>query len=299
MSARRASVSVHSTIIIAATHAAFGLIVAPVLGPRDRGAVAWRGTASDRAMRSCSARAAQAALTHAAASTPIAAAEHIDPHAAIDITSDEAVLGVGGDAILKGNVRVRQGERELRADHAHYDPNSTAFEVQGGVEYTDALVHVTGVGGEYAQNDGADFTAAEFELRQRPARGAADVMHLTPDGKIRLSTCASPPARKEDEVWQLRAQCHHARHPRARRHGARRQGRLQGRADPVSAVGVLSAQQRPQERLSVSDPRQYDDERPAALRCPTTGTSRPTWMPPSSPRNIRSAASTSAGSCAI
>jgi LPS-assembly protein len=144
-------------------------------------------------------------LTHATTATAIAGAARIDPHAPIDITSDEAVLGVGGDAELKGNVHVLQGERDLHASHAHYDPKRSAFELQGGVEYSDALVHVTGVGGNYAQNEGADFTAAEFELRQRSARGAADVMHLTPDGKIRLEHVRFTTCPKEDPAWQLRA----------------------------------------------------------------------------------------------
>jgi LPS-assembly protein len=148
---------------------------------------------------------AATSLAHSEATTPVAAAARVDPHAAIDITSDEAVLGVGGDAILKGNVHVLQGERELRANQAHYDPKSTSFEVQGGVEYTDPLVHVTGIGGDYTQNAGADFTSAEFELRQRSARGAADVMHLTPDGKIRLQHVRFTTCPKEDEAWLLRA----------------------------------------------------------------------------------------------
>jgi LPS-assembly protein len=144
-------------------------------------------------------------LTHSTSTTPIAAAGRIDPNAPIDITSDEAVLGVGGDAVLKGNVHMRQGDRDLRAGNGHYDPKSTSFDVQGGVEYTDPLVHVTGAGGNYAQNEGADFTSAEFELRQRSARGAADVMHLTPDGKIRLQRVRFTTCPKEDQAWQLRA----------------------------------------------------------------------------------------------
>src|SRR6202051_4754978 len=47
-------------------------------------------------------------LTHTTTTTAIAAAAPIDPNAPIDITSDEAVLGVGGDAVLKGNVHMRQ-----------------------------------------------------------------------------------------------------------------------------------------------------------------------------------------------
>ena len=146
-----------------------------------------------------------AANTFTRSPAPVAGASHIGAGAPFDITSDTATLGVGGDTILQGNVQVLQGDRELRANHAQYDPTHTSFELEGGVEYTDSLVHVTGVGGNYSQNEGSEFTAAQFELHQPAARGSADVMHLTPDGKIRLEHVRFTTCPKEDPVWQLRA----------------------------------------------------------------------------------------------
>src|ERR1700692_4941557 len=102
--------------------------------------------------------------------TSVGAGSRIGAGAPLDITSDSATLGVGGDTILQGNVQVLQGDRQLRADHAHYDPTRTSFELEGGVEYTDSLMHVTGGGGNYTQNQGADFNGAQFELRQPAAR---------------------------------------------------------------------------------------------------------------------------------
>ena len=60
-------------------------------------------------------------------------------------------------------------------------------------------------------------------------------------------------------------------------------GRFHGRADPVSAVGVVSARQRAQERLPVPEHRQHLAQRRCSSRCPTTGTSRRTSTSPSSP----------------
>ena len=137
--------------------------------------------------------------------TPALGAARIGAGAPFDITSDAATLAVGGDTILEGNVQVLQGDRELRANHAHYDPTHSAFDLQGSVEYTDSLMHVTGSGGNYTQNEGADFSAAQFELRQPAARGSADAMHLAPDGKIRLERVRFTTCPKEDPVWQLRA----------------------------------------------------------------------------------------------
>ena len=107
--------------------------------------------------------------------------------------------------MLTGNVQVLQGDRELHANHAHYDPTTRSFDLEGGVEYNDSLVHVTGRAGDYEQDKGANFTAADFELHQRPARGSADVMHLTPDGKIRLEHVRFTTCPKEDPAWQLHA----------------------------------------------------------------------------------------------
>ena len=136
---------------------------------------------------------------------PLAAAGRIGAGAPFDITSDQAVLGVNGDSVLTGNVQVLQGDRELHANHAHYDPTTRSFDLQGGVEYNDSLVHVTGRDGDYTQDKGANFTAAEFELHQRPARGSADVMHLTPDGKIRLEHVRFTTCPKAEPAWQLHA----------------------------------------------------------------------------------------------
>ena len=92
---------------------------------------------------------------------------------------------------------MREGDRELRAEDVQYEANDTAFKADGGIEYTDPQVHVKGTGGgSYSATGGADFNAAEFELRERTARGAADRMQLTPSGRHQARTaCASPPAR--------------------------------------------------------------------------------------------------------
>jgi len=124
----------------------------------------------------------------------------------IEISSDEATVGVGGDAVLKGDVRVREGDREIRAEDVQYDASDNAFKAVGGIEYTDPQVHVKGGGGgRYSATGGADFTAAEFELRDRAARGAADRMQLTPAGVIQLQGVRFTTCPANDTAWQLRA----------------------------------------------------------------------------------------------
>jgi LPS-assembly protein len=141
--------------------------------------------------------------THSA--KPAATSVRVGAGTPFNITADQAIYGLGGDADLEGNVQVLQADRQLHANHAHYDPKNSSFELEGGVEYTDSLVHVTGVGGNYVQNQGADFTEAQFELHQPQAHGTADVMHLAADGTIHLEHVRFTTCPKEEPAWELRA----------------------------------------------------------------------------------------------
>jgi len=123
----------------------------------------------------------------------------------IEVASDQAVLGVDGNATLKGNVVVRQGEREIRANEVQYDAHDTSVSTAGHIDYTDSLVHVTGAGGSYSAAAGAEFKSAQFALRQRAARGAARDMTLTPQGVIRLRGVMFTTCPANDTSWQLQA----------------------------------------------------------------------------------------------
>jgi LPS-assembly protein len=127
------------------------------------------------------------------------------PPGNIDFTTDEAIAGVNGQVTLKGNVEVRQGDRSIRADRVDYDQKTDKLRSQGNVEYTDSIVHVTGEGGNYSPTEGADFKSAEFSLRQRSARGAADSMQLTPQGVISLRGVMFTTCPAGNEGWSLRA----------------------------------------------------------------------------------------------
>lgn len=123
----------------------------------------------------------------------------------IDVQSDEATLGVDGDATLYGDVRVRQGNRQIRAEEVSYDSEAGAFEVEGSVEYRDPIVRVIGSDGRYSAAEGARFNAAEFELRERAARGQAETIELTPGGVIELDDVRFTSCPADDVAWQLRA----------------------------------------------------------------------------------------------
>jgi LPS-assembly protein len=124
---------------------------------------------------------------------------------AIDIHSDHATLGVDGNATLKGHVNVRQGDREIHADEIQYNSKTNGFKTDSSLEYADPVVKVTGNGGDYSPAEGADFRSATFDLQQRPARGSADAMKLTPQGVIDLKGVRFTTCPKAEESWQIKA----------------------------------------------------------------------------------------------
>ncbi|HEV7717089.1 MAG TPA: LPS assembly protein LptD, partial [Steroidobacteraceae bacterium] len=123
----------------------------------------------------------------------------------VDVTADEAQVGVNGNANLKGNVVVKQGDREIKADNAHYAQDDNAFKVEGHVDYDDPIAHITGGGGNYSQTKGADFHDAQFELKERSAHGEAKSMQMTPEGLINLQGVNFSTCPVEDPAWQLKA----------------------------------------------------------------------------------------------
>jgi LPS-assembly protein len=123
----------------------------------------------------------------------------------IDLSSDAATLGQNGDATLQGNVHVRQGDREIRAEDVEYDGDSNSFKVRGKVDYEDPMVKLTGNDGSYSPTGGADFKAAEFSMKERSGRGEAKSLNLTPQGILHLDGVKFTTCPVDDKSWQLQA----------------------------------------------------------------------------------------------
>ena len=131
-------------------------------------------------------------------------------------TPKDAPIQIEGDAVdastkangvlhLKGDVVVRQGNREIKAQDVQYEAKDNSLKAEGGVEYEDPIAHVTGGGGNYSETGGANFRDAQFELRQRAAHGAAETMQMTPEGVINLDNVTFTTCPRDDSAWQLRA----------------------------------------------------------------------------------------------
>jgi LPS-assembly protein len=128
-----------------------------------------------------------------------------EPAGNVDIQAHRATVTNDGVLTLSGHVVVRQGQREIKASQVEYDRRDNSLRTQGGIDYTDPLVHVTGSGGSYSPTAGAHFESAHFDLVHRSARGAAREMRLTPTGLIRLERVSFTTCPVNDQSWVLRA----------------------------------------------------------------------------------------------
>lgn len=128
-----------------------------------------------------------------------------DAQQPIEVTSDGAEVSRLGDALLKGKVRVRQGRRLLTAENAEYLAKGGDFRVSGNVEYSDDTVKVAGQTASWDPVSGAKFGAAKFAIPARPARGTADSITVTPDGKLGLERVRYTGCPEGNDSWVLRA----------------------------------------------------------------------------------------------
>ena len=100
---------------------------------------------------------------------------------------------------------IRQGDRTVKAQELEYDTSDNSLKAEGDVQYEDPVVRASGAGGNYSPTGGASFREAQFELRQRGARGTANA-----DGDD--AGRAHPPERRElhhvparRQSWKLKA----------------------------------------------------------------------------------------------
>lgn len=134
-----------------------------------------------------------------------AGASTVDPNADIDLEMDSFEATRDGLWNLQGDVGIRQGQRELKTTNATYDPEKQTFSTRNDVTYSDPAMKIQGSGADFEPAGAVTFEGAQFELPAQPARGSAQRIHATQDGKlslneVRYTTC---PVGKDD--WMLSA----------------------------------------------------------------------------------------------
>ncbi len=123
----------------------------------------------------------------------------------VQVQSGNAEMTREGDAKLAGGVTIVQGEREVSADAATYDASERRFEVEGNVEYRSPDLRLKGGSGSWNALGTSQFTGAEFELPQRPARGSAASLEMNNTGQLKLSEVRFTTCPAGNTDWELRA----------------------------------------------------------------------------------------------
>ena len=131
-------------------------------------------------------------------------AEPVDEQVTIEADDDDFTFDVEGNAVLSGNVVMRQGDKVIRADRLEYNAKTGQAKLVGGVEFSGPEIKVRASNGDYSPTLGVQFEGAQFELPSRNARGSATSLRvdnarstLTLEG-VSFTTCPVT-----DVAWQL------------------------------------------------------------------------------------------------
>ena len=123
----------------------------------------------------------------------------------IHIDSNDALLGLDGNAVLNGRVTVTQDQRSVSADSVTYDYSADKLNVKGKVDFLDPKLRVRSDSGSYETAGGANFNEAFFQLMDRNGRGFAKDIAVNPDGKVALDHVHYTSCPVGNEDWSLSA----------------------------------------------------------------------------------------------
>jgi LPS-assembly protein len=141
----------------------------------------------------------------AAAQEPVTESEESPENQQIEFEADTLEARRDGEMLLRGDVIISQGNRRLKTRDAVYDTQTQSFKVDSGVEYSDPNLKVTGSGAHVEPDGGATFEGAQFELPARSARGSAERINATAEGRLQLDGVRYTTCPVGNEDWLLRA----------------------------------------------------------------------------------------------
>lgn len=169
---------------------------------RDAGSASEAASAPEEQLPKCPSPNTEATLSAGARRAPRQVAELPED---IEFEADGVEGTRDGELKLTGKVDIRQGERRIQTRDATYNPQDESFRVDQGVEYSDGTVTVRGEGAHIDREGGAVFERAQFELADRNARGSADRIRATAEGRLSLDRVRYTTCPIGNEDWMLTA----------------------------------------------------------------------------------------------
>jgi LPS-assembly protein len=135
-----------------------------------------------------------------------APAEPVDDRVSIEADDDDFVFDADGNAVLSGNVILRQGDKVIRADRMEYNSASGNAKLDGAVEFKSPTLVVRGSNGTYSPALGAQFQGTQFELPANNARGSARRMEVdSAAGTLKLDDVSFTTCPVTDVAWRLKS----------------------------------------------------------------------------------------------
>ena len=129
----------------------------------------------------------------------------VDDRVTIEADDKEFSFDANGNAVLSGNVVMRQGDKVIRADRLEYDAKNWRAKLTGAVEFSGPALKVRGSSGEYSPALGAQFEGAQFELPKSNARGAARNMQVDASGTVTLEDVSFTTCPLTDRAWEIKS----------------------------------------------------------------------------------------------
>ena len=125
----------------------------------------------------------------------------------IEFTADSAEVTPEGISVFRGSVTVRQGFRELEAGEVHYDSRTGHISVDGRATFREPAFEISAEDVDFDAASGqAEFFESTFTLPSRPARGQADRVTASGEGRVSLDNVRYTTCMDDDPDWELKAQ---------------------------------------------------------------------------------------------
>ena len=125
----------------------------------------------------------------------------------IEADADVANMREGGISVLSGDVVLKRGSRQVRANHMEYHREKEVIEVQGNVEVWDE--GAWGAGDKARINlrdDVTELDAASYIFLERHAHGEAGKAVITGDDLVTINNAEYTTCNPGTNVWKLNAE---------------------------------------------------------------------------------------------
>ncbi len=123
----------------------------------------------------------------------------------VEITGAHIVVDAAGDAALSGGVSIKLPDGTITTQSATWKADG-GVDLPGRMNFIGRDVTVFAEDGSYdEETETLSFGRAGFDLPKRPARGSAEQLELTSDGRLSLASALFTTCPPENVAWELSA----------------------------------------------------------------------------------------------